>query len=95
MSPCPLHNAGDWPSAIKKLSATLSANPNDQPVEIVLKYMSLVKQAGDAAPAVRSWHTPSEKVSSGIDNRLLAHTQDWKGYRVIDGSLPEPYETGV
>eukprot|EP01043_Picozoa_sp_COSAG02_P048883 COSAG02_NODE_4853_length_4900_cov_4.210998_5_plen_73_part_00 len=48
-----LHTAGDWPSAIKKLSATLSANPNDQPVDIVLKYMSLVKQPGDAAPAVR------------------------------------------
>eukprot|EP01046_Picozoa_sp_COSAG06_P011588 COSAG06_NODE_664_length_13285_cov_14.962853_3_plen_71_part_00 len=24
---------------------------------------------------------------------LLA--QDWEGYRVVDASLPEPYETGV
>ena len=45
---------GDWPSAIKKLSATLDSNPNDKPVEMVLNYMSLVKQAGDAAPSVRS-----------------------------------------
>ena len=61
MSPCfglsGHYNAGNWPSAIKKLTATLDHNANDKPVSLILKYMSLVKQAGDAAPAVRSWHT--------------------------------------
>jgi hypothetical protein len=62
-----LHNAGNWPSAIKKLTTTLDQNANDKPVSLILEYMSLVKQAGDAAPAVGSRHTvPSLSAHSRV-----------------------------
>ena len=38
---------GDWSSAVKKLQAVADLNPNDEPVRLVIKYMSLM---GNKAP---------------------------------------------
>ena len=93
---CPQH-AGDWPSAIKKLSATpvqtRTIADRDRLAHVTGQASWRCCSSGRSCRTSLPARTHVPKYA--IDASLLAVTQDWKGYRVIDGSLPEPYETAV